>query len=459
MINTIIYLIAELFSKLSVFLLMPFIANILTIDDFGKFSFILPAIQYFQVVFAFGLTVSLSTLFFNKNNNHKELLFNVLIYWIVIGLFVYIIYKTLFSEFFVSSDYKSIIEYLIIYLYSMSLLLIVSQFYQLKKEALKFSFLYILPKFVMLLIVIYYYFFDLNLNLSELIYHFMIVAIIFGMISLFLLLKNSLIKVNTSYYKDFIIIGYPIVLNGVISYLVVVSGRAVILDIATLTDVAIFTVVQSVAQVITIFYAVVSRIVGIENYKRVAHNTLNDDYINSSFKLITKLLVLSLLIIASSTYYILLLIDKEVYFEYVTYIYILLFGYYFQVYYALLVDIIYANKKTFLITIMITFSVLFNILLVYFLFPRFGILGAVISQVLTICIQSIFVIIYVNKYHNISFSFIPLKSNLLILGFGLVILNLLGKNYMILNIVIIVLFIITIQELFRSKNIIIKNYQ
>ncbi|MDX4058882.1 lipopolysaccharide biosynthesis protein, partial [Aliarcobacter skirrowii] len=417
MLKSFIYLITEFISKFSIFLIFPIVAKLLSEDDFGKFSFIMPAMQYFQIVFTFGLTVSLSALFFNNKLKKDELLFNVFLFWTIIWIILFLIFKVFFNDYLDKLYYSKVVEYLLVYLYSMSLVLILAQYYQLRKEAIKYSMLFVLPKIGILLMSIYYSYQDNFTLLNHLIYSYMIVGLIFGIISFIIFIPKFKFKFNISLHKDFLIIGYPIIINGIIAYLVVISGRSVIADISTLSDVAAFTAIQTVAQIITLFYAVLARVVGIENYKRVAENNLTTDYLNSVFRISSILLVLSILIVACMAYPILIFIDKKYYFDYLPYILLLLFGYYFQIFYAVLVDIVYANKKTLLITITITSVVIINVCLVYTLFPIFGILGAVVSQIITIILQSLLVIFIVKKYNvKYNYSFLNLSLPVLFVG-------------------------------------------
>jgi O-antigen/teichoic acid export membrane protein len=423
-----IYAIFEIISKIAIFLLIGYMAKSISIEEFAEFSLIFPALQNLQIVFTYGFVVSISAIYFTSSNK-GGVIFSAILTWLILSisclLMTYFIVTT-YSDYFHES-----IQEIVVIIFGMSISLVLVQVYQLELMAFKAALLLNGSKFLLFIMVLFLGFSG-GINLSRFLSGFAIIAIILGVFSFYKLISKSSKIFTPNIAKAHLLIGYPVVINGIVAFLMVVSGRSVLAHIGVAADVASFTIIQTIAQIITLFFAVVAKTIGIENYKRVSNKGATSEYIRDVLRITSHFLVPSILIIASQSQFILEFLSKSEYIDSINLIYLLLIGYYFQIYYAVLVDIVYAHKNTLLITGLMVCAIVVNILLTYYLYPIYGILGAVISQIITISLQSLFLIFFVKTY-KISTSLYPLKLPFSLLCTGLIIINLNVINNIIIT--------------------------
>lgn len=449
MIRIMIYALSEFLSKFSMFLLFPIVAKYLSAGDLGSFSLLFPFLQNFQLVLTFGMTIGISSFFFQKEHNNSTVIFNAGFIWLILTI--------LFSCAgfgIIKAAYPQYLKWFfpsLTFLVGMSVTLIAAQLYQLEKKAFSFVLMNNGAKVIMVAgVITIAAVYKKNMTLYDVVTTMAATGVFFGIIGIYTILKRvTHCKVSLIYVKQLLSVGSPLMVSGVVTYFTVVSGRIVLVGVASLSDVGLFTIVQSIAGITSLFFAIISRIVGVENYKRVAGNTLDDSYINFTFSKMSVYLVMFILLSSIAAKPILIFIGH---YELMPYVLVLLGGFYFQLYYAVLVDIIYARRKMYYITATNILSVIMNLGLTYIGFIKIGILGAVLAQIVSIIFVSTTVVTLIYFYEKIKPNLIPLGFPLVTMLVGLITVNFIRQSYILLGVAAVVIIVFTMFRLYEDRH-------
>jgi O-antigen/teichoic acid export membrane protein len=431
------YGLGEFLSKAFLFLLIPVLGSSLSAQDFGAFGLFYPAVQTLQPVFSFGLTIGLSLYLFGDRWDPQLVRMSTAATWMLCAGLVVLgaaIWAPLPDQLGGIDGPKGMITLL-----GFGAVALAAQLLQLNRR----PFIYVLVNngskiavvVVTVAVTVYLGLATLDIVLSA----FCAVSFTFGALSLMLLLTGPPAQPSLRLSCDLLWLGLPTVVSAMISFLIAISGRAVLTDLATLREVAILAMVQSLAQAMTLFYAALSRVVAPTTYRRVASGTMTQSYIDEIFAIFSPVLTCATLACAALVEPVLHLIDKDAYIEIGPMVYVLLASFYIQIYYAIFVDIAYAERKTISVAFSIVMSLVITILLTYSLFPSLHIWGAVIANALGMVTQFAVVTAIALRTASLRFVWTPFQWPLLLAGAGMA-LVLLIRNFVTGSLILAVTF-------------------
>lgn len=405
--NIIMYFMSNIVIKSINFLLLPMYLSYLNTSEYGILSsmFILKTI--FILFLSFCIDKAIFR-FYYEEKNRKEFIGNVFITLILIGTVVsflsIFVFKKYINMFFKTIPFYPyylltiIISYLtLISSFGMSLLMV-------QEKAKLFSFINILKTLILFSLNIFFVV-VLKKNVIGILMGYLITELIFIPFYLKTIIKNSIFKFNKKIVMNALKYSIPLIPNVLFVWIIDLSDRVFIERYLTLKQVGIYSLGYKIGEVIilisssffnaynpTFFKIINDKIMSTDN-----KNLLLKKY-NTNFVLI--ILFVGFLLILFSKYLLFLIPNKD-YLEINNVFPFIIIATVISQISGLYNLSIYQLKKTFILTKIMFFSSILNIVLNIYFIKSFAIMGAAISTLITFILEIILKKIYTDKLFKI----------------------------------------------------------
>lgn len=388
-----IFLSGELLSKTLLFLLFPIAGKIMDEESFGKLSLIHPAMQTLLVVFSFGLTNTLSLKFYVGQDNAATKLIKLLKSWLIVSSFLFLIISLLFIDgqsFFGFEGHEVI--FVVIFLQLLSIQFLLGTYFQFGEFYRHFLINQIGYRLIIVLTLCYL--FVANNSISFMQFIILSVSILVVLVSSLLqqhVNLKGILFADTSLIND-LKHGFPLILNGFVSYFVIVAPRLSLTSNSDSVSLLLFSVTQSVIAVLTIFYASLSRIFSPNIFRFISLGDASSarNYVNGLISDLSAPALMAVSFVAfavvefSRIYFLTNDVD-------IALIILLCIPYLFQLLYATHVDILYARKKGLFVTCLLVASAASTYFTSNYMYQEYGVQGVAFSTSINIVIQYVLV--------------------------------------------------------------------
>jgi O-antigen/teichoic acid export membrane protein len=261
----------------------------------------------------------------------------------------------------------------------------------------------VLESLVPFLITIFFIYL-LNNKIDARVYAISISSVFFAIIAIYSMQKSSLLslkhmfKFNYNYIKECLQYGVPL-LPHVLSGVALISiDRYMISYYLGFEQVAFYIFSVTFAGVVSVFFTSANKVYSPWLYRNLASITEAKIKLVKQYTLIVILIsIVAYMIGINFIEYLVLIVSNQNYLSSVSTLKVVILGQMFNGFYLLVVNFILYSRKTKTISIISMSCLAINVLLLLFLVPNFGILGAAYSFLISTLIKFILTAIFANS--------------------------------------------------------------
>ncbi len=366
------------------FLILPFITREINPEEYGTYLLYVSLAPILLPLMTLSVDSSILLSFFKVNKKEFARYFSssyliLLSSSIIVGCIIYF-NKTLFSSIsLLNEDYISLLIISCLFQINSNLAL---NIFQAKKEPKKYGYFSLSLTIIKNTLVLIFVFF-LKMEAKGLIYAQLISSAFFFIISIIVFNYYKLLTFNLSwsFTKDSLLIGFPLTLHQVGSWLSTTSTRIIIGGIMGAAAVGSFGVGATIGLVVALVQDSFNKAFAPYLFEqlKIFNNEIEIKLINLTY-LYNISLFLFAIFLGVAGYYSLEFIFGNNYAGSRNVVIYLCLAYAFDGMYKMHVNYIFFVKKTHLVFIITTISGLLNIFFSYFLVKKFGISGGAISM-------------------------------------------------------------------------------
>ncbi len=373
------------------FLLLPILTRYLTPADYGIVSMFTLLVSIFNVFTGLSVHGAINRVYFDKNINFKEYVFNCIIILIISSSITFIM-GLLFLDFIsnVSSVTRNWIPLAVVVSFFQFIIFSVLSIYQARMWAKKYSFIMLSQSLINVFFTIVLVVF-LNLKWQGRIIAQSLTIIIVGFFCVYLLKNWINMRINLNYIMHALKFGIPLIPHTIGGMLMVLTDRFIITNLLGVEKTGIYTAGLQIGSGITLLADAFNKAYAPWLFEKLG----SDNYIHH-VKIIKFTYIYFVLIFFSAIllgflapYIINVLLGREFQDSSLVVLWIALGGAFNGMYY-MVVNYIFYVYKTHILTFITLISGILNIPLTYFFVEHYGMIGAGYSYSIIFFLQFIF---------------------------------------------------------------------
>ena len=409
--DTSLYLVGDIFNKLAVFLLIPFYTNYFSVEEYGVLEQILIAIGITNILVSLSSKTAFLRLYFNYDEEKvKEFLFNiiVLITSISLFLFLFIVLFDVFND----SIYVTYSYFILSYVFLLSLNELSLTLLRVKKKIFNYSMFTLLKTILELsLIILFVKYFDHGI-IGKLEGSLLSMLLLFSVIVKILIWKNITLSINFDYIKEYINYSYPLVVYGIIGWVLISYDKIIINNNFSTKDLGIFALGM---QIIMIYKYIAESSLKAFNVEIFSKPKIIESYfyeiiililsIFIAFSLLLSFFVNDLIIVISNINY----IEAAIVFKYMIISRVLM------IYNILMVMVLFVYSDTKAVSKTTYIGLVATLISATMLIPYLHFLGAGISSIIVFGIIGYFLTKKVKEYVDFTFDYKIILLGLILL--------------------------------------------
>lgn len=432
--STIIYGLGNISVKIVGFLLIPLYTNpeYLSIDNFGMLGLLEAANLILIALFETSLSQSLARWYWDKNSAHKQgsILFTSFVFQLSTNLLLVLSLVSFSSQIsgllFDSTDWSTVLKYLIISSSLQSTNNLINSFLKLESKPGIYSLANTTKVFVVLALTVFMIV-SKGMGLEGIYLSQLIGNAGFIIFMLPKVVKKMTFKIEFHTLRSMLSYGFPLLFASLFTILLNVIDKYSLNSIATLKDVAIYTMAFKVASIL--------KLVIVESFKmtisplmiqRIGEPGSNRFY-NKALLYSSFVLMLSIIVVNSFSLELLKIISKsEEYLASVTIIPILAFSIFFILLREIVVYGLVIVKKTKIVGVIVILISIVNLTLNILLIPKYNVFGAAAAALISQVLYLASIYYFSQRYYPISYDKKKIFI-LLVVGIGLSLISI-GLN-------------------------------
>ncbi|WP_018248086.1 lipopolysaccharide biosynthesis protein [Orenia marismortui] len=413
--GTAIYTFSNILLKAGAILFLPILTRLLSPTEYGIVGLLNPIIRMITIIFVFGLYIPQSREYsFLKNNKDKlgSYLFSVNIFLIIIGVLFYIISTSNLGfrawEFLLDINKVGKINFklaIIIAIVS-SLNLMANKFFQIEKAYRKVSISSIISFIINILISLYlikYY----NLGVQGRIIGFMSGVLFVFCFQYFNYSRKFKLKFNYKYLKESLLIGFPMILTGIMGNIINYSDRIVLGKYLSLEIVGVYSLAYTGGMVLVVF---INSYINswTPNFYEIIQKDKNNKKLSSNLELFIGLLVVISLIGQLFGKELIYFILPNSYLDTVKYLPYIISAMLLQGFYHFLVLFLHYYKDSKYTTFSTILIGVLNLGINITFVPKYGSMVVVWSTILSFFVNVLIYFLIIRFKYKIKFSYLKL---------------------------------------------------
>lgn len=376
--NTAFYAFGTIVKVLSSFVLLPVFANILGAEQYGIFNILQTFSTILSILMTFAVERSIYRLLYDYKTENEKNQYLSTVFWLINGISIFIILLTLLFSKFISSlvgdvDVFYVLLPVILYTFLSALINYTQILMQVEQNGGEFL------KVSLLILILY--------NISSIIFLFFykktVESLVYGnLLANILILPYAFYRIKSKIHLFFSIsiaikvfrYSSPMLLMVVFAWILNMTDRLFIGNMIDYRETGIYSLASKMTQAVTLFIGAIFQAYGPLFYKTTSELSYEDakkklEPINSSISMIICLSIIVLCIVCRP---ILSVFFSEEYGKSFIYVHILSIACLFSQMTGTLNLMIYQNKKTFGLSVIVIISAIVNFLLNLFLIPIYG---------------------------------------------------------------------------------------
>ena len=377
---SLLYLIANLFNKGIAFLTVPIFTRLFSVSDYGIVTTYFSWVDIFSTFLSMALYMSIRTFFIDFYKERFDFLNTIICFSTLFSLAM--IGFALLVYFFFPNMVVLLIILAVIQGAFNAIIIDCQQHLMMEYKYVERSILMAVPNIVSILLSICVIFYiPLNFKYLGRIVPTLIVHGIFILIILFCLFKNNKPQINKSYLKYGLSISFPLVFHGIALNILSQSDRTMITFLADSAQTGIYSLVYNLSMIAIVL---TSSLDGVWVPWFLSHlNEKKYDEINKKAKLYIQLVTVAMIGIMLVGPEILMLLSTKKYWDGIVIIPPVVLSSYVIFAYSLYVNVEHFYKKTWVITKNTFIAALMNIVLNFFLIPKYGYVAAAYTTLIS----------------------------------------------------------------------------
>lgn len=420
--NTAFYAVGSVIKVLSSFVLLPIFTNILGAEQYGIFNVLQTFSTILSILMTFAVERSIYRLLYDYKTENEKNQYLSTVFWLINSISIIIILLTLLFSKFISSlvgdvDVFYVLLPVILYTFLSALInytQILMQVEQNGGEFLKVSLLILILYNILSIIFLFFY----KKTVESLVYGNLLANI--------LILPYAFYRIKSKIHLFFSIsiaikvfrYSSPMLLMVVFAWILNMTDRLFIGNMIDYRETGIYSLASKITQVITLFAGAIFQAYGPLFYKTTSELSYEDaknklEPINSA---ITLIISFSIILLCMFSRPILSIFFSEEYGKCLINIHILSIACLFSQITGILNLMIYQNKKTFGLSMIVIISAIVNFLLNLSLIPIFG---AIIASYANL-ISSIILFSLSYRLAKANY-YIPINKTIIIVSIGITI--------------------------------------
>lgn len=396
-----IYLVSIILNKSVSLVLLPILAAYISIEEYGAISYYQVLISFITPLIGMNMSTVLSKYFFKKNKKEFRLLIINVIY-ISLFAFIVIISFIILGDMLFNLFSKSLIPIHWIYILPILAISISINEYnttllRFEKKPIKYAFFEVSRAgidFITSLILVVVYLSGWEGRL----YGILLSAILICFISIFRIIKKyklTFSKIDTTLIKDILLISLPLIPHAYGSVIISLGDRLLIEHFLNLKSLGLYSVSYQVSSLILFIIVAINRLWSPWIYERLSVSEQNgkNDIVRFSYIVIIGLVLVVFLISICAKFLLPLLFPGE-FLSSISLIIVISFSFVFYAMYTMIFPLlIHFNKSNFL-GLSSGIGAITNTCLNILLIPKFGIMGAAFSTLVSYFMIFLLVFIY-----------------------------------------------------------------
>ena len=427
--QSIIYTFSNILTKAIGFLLIPIYTRYLSTSDYGIISMISSIVGIFTIIFAFGMDSSWSRFYFDfheKNNQSKKFFGNILLFLLVFGVIVSIVIilfgKNIMEKLFPGLQFYPYI-FLSLFISYFTIFFNVSlNLYRIKKMSIKYGVFSVL-KFTSSVLLIIFFVSYLKKGALGKLYAEGAIVFIFFIVSLVLLSKEVKLNFSLSTQKQTLKYGMPLIPHALASTIIIFADKFFLNLNEGLTTVGIYNIAVLFGSIMN--YVVFGINASWSTFFMDIASKKGDDakpiisQLSTYYIIAMSFIALSIILFSPE---ILHLMTTEEYNKAAQIIPIFVFNYLIIAFYYLFsVKLFYVKKSVKYIPIATFTSAIINVVLNYYLIPKYSMYGAAFATLISNFINMIFFYFLSQRFYHIRYekriSIVFLITTLITIGY------------------------------------------
>lgn len=417
--NTLFYTIGSIIPRISSFILLPIYTKFLLPSDYGIVQSMRVLITVLSVLFTLATERSIFRLYFDYNDDKqkKELIGNITILIVSISIILVLLlfsFKSYTQLIFKSIPFYPYYSYAIITANLLAFETVPLNLLMVRKKAGYFIALS-LTKFFLITISVIYFIVIKNQGAEGMLKGEMLGNLILIPVFLYLLIKESSFNINLQKIYNALTFSLPMVPTLISSWILNMSDRIFIEKYFNLEDVGIYSLGYKIASLVLLISGSINKAYNPIFYE-MANNQPNAKIILKRYNtlIITIIFYTCFTIALLSKELIVLFIDSK-YINAYKIIPLITLAYLIHLSAGLMNLMIYQNKKSTYIMIVVLLSAVINIFLNFILIPNYGIIGAAWATILSVFVMFIIEYYFARKCYFIPFDWGKLIPSLVFL--------------------------------------------
>lgn len=411
--DTSLYLIGDIFNKLAVFLLIPFYTNYFSVEEYGVLEQILIAIGITNILVSLSSKTAFLRLYFNYDEPKvKEFLFNIIVLIVSISLFLF--FCIALFDVFNNSIYVTYSYFILAYVFLLSLNELSLILLRVKKKILNYSIFTLLKTILELsLIILFVKYFGHGI-IGKLEGSILSMLLLFIVIVKILLWKNITITIKFEQMKEYINYSYPLIVHGIIGWVLISYDKIIINNNFSTKDLGIFALGM---QIIMIYKYIAESSLKAFNVEIFSKPKIIESYLYEIIILILSIFIAFSLLLSFFVDNFVIVISNIDYLEAATVFKYMIISRVIIIYNFVLVMVLYLYSDTKAVSKTTYIGLVVTLISATVLIPYLHFLGAGISSMIVFGIIGYFLTKKVKEYVDFAFDYkIVLLASILLSG-------------------------------------------
>ncbi len=401
--STLIYSFSSIINASIPFLLLPILTKHFSPEDYGKISMATILINFITPFVGISAHGAIHRKYFDEHREHyARYIGNVFLLlfssFAIIFVAIYL-FKTALIE--ITYLNENILFIALFIAMGQFINLIILSIWQAQNKALHYG-IYQIALSLLNFGLSIYVIFQLNMDWQGRLYAQLISLFVFAFLSIFILVKNKLLKIkfNRGDMMDVLNFSLPLIPHTLGGLVIAMTDRVLIANMIGLADTGLYTVAFQIGSIINLLNtSIISAYVPwlFEKLK------LNDEKIKAkivqySYYYFIGSVIFAILFVSIMPYLMRIFLSKE-YENSMTLMIGIVIGYVFNGFYLMVAGFIFYVKKTYYLSIITFLTAVINIPLCYYFVRAYGAIGASISMTIIYLLSFIFTWILSNRVY------------------------------------------------------------
>jgi len=399
------YLFGSIFNKGIAFLVIPIFTRILTTYDYGIINTYNAWVGILTMIVGMTLHMSIRSSFNDYKENIDDFMSSSAFLTIINSITVSIMTLIIVAAFKINIDLYLVLLCLI-QSFSVAIIEDYNMYLMMKYEYKKRTFLLVVPNlliniFAMIFIVLVL---SNNLYLGKIIPG-VVINFIFSLVILTSIFKKSKKIYDLEYWKYAVAISAPVIVHGISLNILSQSDRIMLTSLSSASDTGVYSLIYNFSMITSVIAFAIDGVFIPDFNKSLGERKI--EYLNERVKLFIEIMTFSTIVMILISPEVLKIIAPQEYWRGIDIIPPIVLSSFIIYAYTLYVNIEHFHKKTKRIAINTIFAAGLNIILNYLFIPKYGIVAAAYSTLISYTVSFFIHYYYARKIEKKLF---PLKS-------------------------------------------------